>query len=94
MKNLLKKLSIFIVSIFIVFVGAVNMCFAGQDSPHDQVEGISGDSYRSKQEAERGNDENARENAQKGFDTERSSNLGHGNYYIPNPKPVIEKNKE
>lgn len=93
MKTLLKKLSISIVSVLIVFAGTAGMCLAGQDSPYDQAQGTSGDSYRAKQEAEAGNYENARRDAQMGFDTKRSSNLGHGNYYIPEPKPVIEKNR-
>jgi len=94
MKPILKKLEILIVNILTIFVVNTGICLAGQDSPYDQAQGTSGDSYRAKQQAEIKNYEAAKEDAQMGFDTKRSSNLGHGNYYIPEPKPVIEKKQE
>ncbi|ACD67016.1 hypothetical protein SYO3AOP1_1414 [Sulfurihydrogenibium sp. YO3AOP1] len=63
----------------------------GSDSAHDQMNGVSGDSWHATKDP--GSDEDVRVKAGQGFDTERSSNLsGGGSQYIPPiPKPKIEK---
>ncbi|WP_353686243.1 hypothetical protein [Thermodesulfovibrio sp. 3462-1] len=75
------------------------VAFAGNDSPYDSAQGISGSSHRASEEANQpsdynrlnGPDERARHDAGSGFDTNRDSNLGWGNQYIPTPTPKIDK---
>uniref|UniRef100_A0A7C4JRH6 Uncharacterized protein n=1 Tax=Thermodesulfobacterium geofontis TaxID=1295609 RepID=A0A7C4JRH6_9BACT len=73
------------VSLFI-FAGNI---YSYSESAIDQASGTSGDSYH----ATHGfSDEDARERAGQGFDTNRSSNLsGGGMEYIPMPNPKVDK---
>lgn len=82
------------VSVVLLFTG---VAFAG--SAYDSASGISGSSHRAAEEAGKPEDfrelngpkEQGRYDAGRGFDTNRDSNSGWGNQYIPEPKPKIDK---
>lgn len=94
MKGFLKTFSTLFVSFSIAFSIVTGVCYAGKDSAYDQAQGTARDSDMARQAAEKGDYESARSGAQRGFDIERSSNLGPGNLNVPEPKPAVDKDKQ
>lgn len=88
---------------FLIFALLAVCVFTGlsyaYDKPYDSAQGISSSSHRAEQQSQGGINyqnlnspaEDARSSAGSGFDTNRDSNIGWGNQYIPTPTPKIER---
>lgn len=95
----MRKLVMAGLIVVLLTLSLVGLSYAG-DSAYDQASGTSGDSWHASQEASNPGSydnlnsswERARDQAGRGFDKERSSNLsGGGMQYISTPTPKIDK---